>query len=191
MVSIAITAWFLNRSLSTEEGSEAGGGKHLDRMAGKEMSGAARQSTTSLSPELPPISQWKAKTRMTSPDRGGPAHPNAQGAETETPYQRLRAKISERQRAQASTSTAEMPAVFHEITPEMELSAEDVKAWEELAEQFTEALEGGEGDPSTPEYRKRWEEALSESDRLFKLYFGERAFVLQGMQAQVSGAPGE
>ena len=81
-----------------------------------------------------------------------------------------------------------MPAVMANALPATVRTEEQAAAWEKLRNDFVNAIGGENQDPASPQYRRRWVQAESESDQRFRLIYGDTVFVQHQMQAQREAA---
>jgi hypothetical protein len=71
---------------------------------------------------------------------------------------------------------ATIPLVFVDPPDGLLTSQEQVAAFDTLRQEFAESLSAFAQDPSTPEYRRRWEEAQQTFDEEFGILFGVEAY---------------
>lgn len=75
----------------------------------------------------------------------------------------------------------QIPAALASPNPDLHFTPEQQAMADKLANQFVNAI--GNGNPYDPAYTTRWRQAQSESDQLYKLYFGGQAYVAQNIRA--------
>ncbi len=78
-----------------------------------------------------------------------------------------------------------MPAAMADEMPATVQTAEQAAEWEKMRTDFVNAIGGGGGNPADPHYLQRWKQAESESDRRFRLLYGDTAFVQHQLRAQL------
>lgn len=93
--------------------------------------------------------------------------------------------------ASSATPVATIPAALAEAPPSLGLTEQQNATLEKLRHDFVAAVGGVDQDPANPEYARRWQEAQLSSDQLFRLHFGEAAFVqMQIVALQHTGESG-
>jgi hypothetical protein len=85
----------------------------------------------------------------------------------------------------ASREAPVMPLVLQKVDASaLGLDAGQLKAIEEVREQFIAAICGAGQEPSDPAYRERWEKAQPESDQMLRGMIGVNAFQNYQLEAQ-------
>jgi hypothetical protein len=82
-----------------------------------------------------------------------------------------------------------VPAVL--VDPAFEMTEAQVIQLNKIAEDFTEAVNVPDPNPSNPDYVRAWQTAQWKSDEKFKAMFGWQAFARQqAAAARLAGNPG-
>jgi hypothetical protein len=80
-------------------------------------------------------------------------------------------------------SPARLPAALAPPDPNWQLNDQQTAAWQQIQNQFAASMAGGNQDPSSPEYLKKWQTAQWQADQFFKTMFGAAAYNAQSQAA--------
>jgi hypothetical protein len=94
---------------------------------------------------------------------------------------------NEAKSAKQSVGAVSYPLVMSPPDPAIPLTEQQSADWQKLQQDFTDAVGGLNQNPNDPAYRTRWITAQDYSDEMFKLKFGETAFLLQSFAAARQG----
>lgn len=83
----------------------------------------------------------------------------------------------------SGANPAPLPAALAPQSPGITLDAQQSAAWDQIENDFVNAVGGLNQDPNDPAYRARWMRAKVAADQMFKTKFGETAFLLQSFEA--------
>jgi hypothetical protein len=89
--------------------------------------------------------------------------------------------------AKQDAGAVSYPLVMSTPDPALPLTEQQSSDWQKLQQDFTDAVGGTNQNPNDSDYRARWIVAQQYSDQMFKLKFGETAFLLQSFAAARQG----
>jgi hypothetical protein len=88
----------------------------------------------------------------------------------------------------APEGVVQIPAAFSDPGPsERPLSAHEQQQVADIQEQFAEAVDTAAKNPSSPDYKKVWQDAQWLADQRFKALFGYQAYLQRQMAANLRG----